>query len=205
MHNTPAGAAATLDRRPRYKGGRRAELMRAAILILGMAAQGGKGEGGAGVVAARMQLFPNDPALRWMQDLPPEMHVNDTNVPSFSTRENDALSPAKVHKSPRAATLDDTRKKKNALRVLTATTAGRIHVAGVTIRTKVTGTDGTDPPVTPLGLRVARITAPPRGRPGTAPGHHSIATYLARRGARRIFAYSGRGTIQAWRQAASGR
>lgn len=86
--------------------------MRAAILILGMAAQGGKGEGGAGVVAARMQLFPNDPALRWMQDLPPEMHVNDTNVPSFSTRENDALSPAKVHKSPRAATLDDTRKKK---------------------------------------------------------------------------------------------
>lgn len=47
------GAAATLDRRPRYKGGRRAELMRAAILILGMAAQGGKGRRGGGGSGSR--------------------------------------------------------------------------------------------------------------------------------------------------------
>lgn len=61
-----------------------------------MAAQGGERESSP----ARMQLFPNDPALRRMQDLPPEMHVNDQTCRhsldvSAGKRDHDALSPAR--------------------------------------------------------------------------------------------------------------
>lgn len=105
----------------------------------------------AGDVPARMQLFPKDPAMRWMQDLPPEMHLNDRTC-RHSRRGKRRSFTGKVHKSSRAVALDDTRKSAADY----ARCQDHCRVASIRMKSRKWTLKPTVTPTPPSGLHIAR-------------------------------------------------
>lgn len=66
------------------RGGRRIVRPRRCNTDSHTAARPNESHTGGKVVPLRMQLFPNNPALQLMQELPPEMHFNGRTTVSFS-------------------------------------------------------------------------------------------------------------------------
>lgn len=66
------------------RGGRRIVKPRRCNTDSHTAACPNESHAGGKVVPLRMQLFPNNPALQLMQELPPEMHFNGRTTVSFS-------------------------------------------------------------------------------------------------------------------------
>lgn len=66
------------------RGGRRIVRPRRCNTDSHTAAHPNESHTGGKVVPLRMQLFPNNPALQLMQELPPEMHFNGRTTVSFS-------------------------------------------------------------------------------------------------------------------------
>lgn len=105
----------------------------------------------AGDVPARMQLFPKDPAMRWMQDLPPEMHLNDRTC-RHSRRGKRRSFTGKVHKSSRAVALDDTRKSAADY----TRCQDHCRVASIRMKSRKWTLKPTVTPTPPSGLHIAR-------------------------------------------------